>query len=324
MKRKERSRSRRERSSSRSRRDDSTPEPEAATERPKRRSVKTKKSSNEKLVLEEPKEDLLQPKLPEVEEESSKSAETIRAPTTPVNEVPKQKSPVPSDVVEIEELKSEEPTEPSTPVAEVPPLEPTAPSTPTTPTAPQVLTKSGTFDKIEDKPLDEEKPTKPMERRKSKIFETAEKFNKIATPEAQPKPQPKKMILAGVKVSDAKKAYERRSSLASSANIIRGSASRKSLSGESSTSPPPSDDTKFSLASSVALNKLVENVERLSRMEDEKEKENNVEKVEAQVKHSPEKVLEVKKEPNVEEAQRPDDEARKKVRNAVKVSRVAR
>lgn len=281
--------------------------------------MKTKKSSNEKLVLEEPKEELLQPKLTEVDEESSKSAETIRAPTTPVNEVPKEKSPVPSDVVVIEEIQ---PDEPSTPVAEVPVLEPTAPSTPPTPPTP-VETKPNIPDITEEKPVEEEKPTKPMERRKSKIFETAEKFNKIATPEAQPKPQPKKMILAGVKVSDAKKAYERRSSLASSSNIIRGSASRKSLSGESSMSPPPSDDTKFSLASSVALNKLVENVERLSKLEDEKEKEINIEKAETQVKSSPEKVLEVKNEHNVEEAQHQDDEARKKVRNAVKVSRVA-
>ncbi|XP_046667176.1 NUAK family SNF1-like kinase 1 isoform X2 [Homalodisca vitripennis] len=330
VKRKERSRSRRERSSSRSRRDDSTPEPDSVSEKPKRRSVKSKKSSSEGLVLEQPKEEVLQPKIAEVEEDLAKSSETILAPTTPVDEVPKAKSPVPSDEVVIEEIKSEEPETPSTPVHEVfkqpSPLASPVPTTPTTPTQPMAFSLPA--EKIEDKTPEEEKPTKPMERRKSKIFETAEKFNKIGTAEAQPKPQPKKMVLPGVKVSDAKKAYERRSSLASSTNFIRGSASRKSLSGESSLSPPAVEDAKFSLASSVALNKLVENVERLSKMEDEKEKEkeSSVEtptetKVPEQPpKPSPERIIEVKREePKVEESAKPEEETRKKVKTAIQV-----
>lgn len=310
-----------------------TPEPDSSTEKPKRKSVKTKKSSNEKLVVEDPKEELLQPKIAEVDEDLAKSSETILAPLTPVEEVPKPKSPVPSDKVVIEEMNLEEASEPTTPVAETPKQESPAASVASTPVSKSV--PPAVSEKCEEKQPDEEKPTKPMERRKSKIFETAEKFNKISTPDTQPKPQPKKMILPGVKVSDAKKAYERRSSLASSTSLIRGSSSRRSLSGESNASSPPADEAKFSLASSVALNKLVEDVERLSKLEDEKEKEiekqKSVEKIEVYkdaekpVKSSPEKIVEVKKEvvkndeSKKEEATKTDDDARKKVRNAVQV-----
>lgn len=331
VKKRERSRSRRERSSSRSRKDDSTPEPDSSTEKPKRKSVKTKKSSNEKLVVEDPKEELLQPKIAEVDEDLAKSSETILAPLTPVEEVPKSKSPVPSDKVVIEEMNLEEASEPTTPLAEAPKQESPTASVASTPVSKSV--PPAVSDKCDEKQPDEEKPTKPMERRKSKIFETAEKFNKISTPDTQPKPQPKKMILPGVKVSDAKKAYERRSSLASSTSLIRGSSSRRSLSGESNASSPPADEAKFSLASSVALNKLVEDVERLSKLEDEKEmeKQKSVEKTEVHkdaekpVKSSPEKIVEVKKEivkndeSKKEEATKTDDDARKKVRNAVQV-----
>ncbi|XP_054276428.1 NUAK family SNF1-like kinase 1 isoform X2 [Macrosteles quadrilineatus] len=318
VKRKERSRSRRERSSSRSRRDDSTPEPDSVSEKPKRKSVKSRKSREEAQVVEEPKEEMLQPKIAEVDEELAKSSETILAPVTPVDEAPKPKSPVPSDEVVIEEVKSlsEELTTPTPLTAE--PAKPPSPAPPAgvKPSATVILEKT----EEKEKPAEEEKPSKPMERRKSKIFETAEKFNKIGTAEAQPKPQPKKVVLPGVKVSDYKKAYERRSSLASSTtNFVRGSASRKSLSGESSISPPPVDDTKFSLASTVALNKLVENVEKLSKMEDEKEKAESEER-KAEKKASPEKVVEVKKEETkTDKGVKVEDDTRKKVKNAVQV-----
>lgn len=271
-KRKERSRSRRERSSSRSRREESTPEPDSSSEKPKRKSVKGKKSRKE-TAIEHKEEELLQPKIIEAEEDLMRSSETIVAPTTPVEEVPKPKSPVPSDKVVIEELKSNESSIsqiPSFPVSKDPSL--VLPKTPTQ----TVLAEPVTVERVDDNINDEGKPAKPVERRKSKIFETAEKFNKITT-DVQVKPQPKKVVLPGVKVSDAKKAYERRSSLASSANFIRGSSSRKSLSGESSMSSPPIDDSKSLLASSVALNKLVESVERMSKFDDENEMQNILE-----------------------------------------------
>lgn len=75
----------------------------------------------------------------------------------------------------------------------------------------------------------------------------AEKFNGAG---AQPnkKSPSKKIILPGINVDGARKEFERRSSL------VGGSASPKK---PSSASPSPPDDA-FPLASTVALNKLVE------------------------------------------------------------------
>ncbi|XP_066997071.2 uncharacterized protein Nuak [Anabrus simplex] len=60
-------------------------------------------------------------------------------------------------------------------------------------------------------------PARPMERRRSKIFETAEKFNNLLSGSSEPKSptteKPKKVFIPGVKVSDAKRAFERKSSL---------------------------------------------------------------------------------------------------------------
>lgn len=56
-------------------------------------------------------------------------------------------------------------------------------------------------------------PAKPVERRRSKIFETAEKFNQLAsTPENE---KPKKIFIPGVNVGGAKRAFERKASLSS-------------------------------------------------------------------------------------------------------------
>lgn len=173
--------------------------------------------------------------------------------------------------------------------------------------------------------LSEEIPTKPIERRRSKIFETAEKFNNIAAKEPVKTPI-KKVILPGVKVSDAKKAYERRSSLVNSSTILRASSSRKSISGESSVSPQE-PDTNFMLASSVALNKLVESVEKMSRFEkdeDNKVVSNDRMTVEPEKKQSPEKIIQIKREDDV--ANKNDtnkvenEEPTTKMRNAVQVS----
>lgn len=56
-------------------------------------------------------------------------------------------------------------------------------------------------------------PTKPVERRRSKIFETAEKFNQLASPAESEKP--KKIFIPGVNVGGAKRAFERKASLSS-------------------------------------------------------------------------------------------------------------
>lgn len=54
---------------------------------------------------------------------------------------------------------------------------------------------------------------KPVERRRSKIFETAEKFNQLASTTESEKP--KKIFIPGVNVGGAKRAFERKASLSS-------------------------------------------------------------------------------------------------------------
>ncbi|KAL6432857.1 hypothetical protein ACFW04_006307 [Cataglyphis niger] len=56
-------------------------------------------------------------------------------------------------------------------------------------------------------------PIKPVERRRSKIFETAEKFNQLASTAENEKP--KKIFIPGVNVGGAKRAFERKASLSS-------------------------------------------------------------------------------------------------------------
>lgn len=290
VKKKEKSKSRRERSSSRSRRDESTPEPDSGTEKPKRRSVKaSKKKSNDTVVLEETKEEE-ETKAKEdtvIEEDLSKPPETSLEPAVPVSdEVAKDKTLTPSECVAVENPK-------------------------------EVIDE-----KVEEKKGEDAKETisKPVERRKSKIFETAEKFNNIVEPA---KPVQKKVIIPGVKVSDAKKAYERKSSLASSGSIVRGSPSRKSVSGESNLTSPEAEE-RFSLASSVNLNKLVESVERMSEFEDKAvdgDTNNNV-----NIVNEPEEKLksiettgEPREEDNRNEEELSNVESNKKVKNAVQV-----
>ncbi|KAK6638464.1 hypothetical protein RUM43_006731 [Polyplax serrata] len=74
--------------------------------------------------------------------------------------------------------------------------------------------------------------SKPVERRKSKIFETAEKFmtNDQKSPSQE---KPKKVYIPGVKVSDFAKAFERKSSIPT-ATPLKSSPSKKAMSKESS------------------------------------------------------------------------------------------
>lgn len=72
-------------------------------------------------------------------------------------------------------------------------------------------------------------PSKPVERRRSKIFETAEKFNMLAgaEPKSPTSEKPKKVFIPGVKVSDAKRAFEKKSSSAVSVPSLAKSSSSK-------------------------------------------------------------------------------------------------
>lgn len=81
---------------------------------------------------------------------------------------------------------------------------------------------------VPDTPEDPE-PPRSTERRKSKIFETAEKFNNLANTERKGSivDKPKKIHIPGVKVSDAKAAFERKSSITSSTTSVPTTADRK-------------------------------------------------------------------------------------------------
>lgn len=79
----------------------------------------------------------------------------------------------------------------------------------------------GDFKKLKERamsldfePLTEQMvPAKPTERRRLKIFETAKKFNQLASPVETEKP--KKIFIPGVNVGGAKRAFERKASLSS-------------------------------------------------------------------------------------------------------------
>lgn len=75
-------------------------------------------------------------------------------------------------------------------------------------------------------------PTKPIERRRSKIFETAEKLQNMAKgSEIAPKvvEKPKKIFIPGVNVGGFKKEFERKASLTSSAPLLKNTSSVKNI-----------------------------------------------------------------------------------------------
>ncbi|XP_015108820.1 uncharacterized protein LOC107035762 [Diachasma alloeum] len=65
-------------------------------------------------------------------------------------------------------------------------------------------------------------PAKPTERRRSKIFETAEKFNQLASSASMEPDKAKKIFIPGVNVGGAKRAFERKASLSSIAPPAAG------------------------------------------------------------------------------------------------------
>ncbi|XP_044742368.1 probable serine/threonine-protein kinase MARK-C [Chrysoperla carnea] len=74
-------------------------------------------------------------------------------------------------------------------------------------------------------------PTKPIERRRSKIFETAEKFQNMASSNDQKTnlpEKPKKIFIPGVNVGGFKQAFERRASLTNS-SPVKTSLSKKTV-----------------------------------------------------------------------------------------------
>ncbi|RZF32011.1 hypothetical protein LSTR_LSTR007089 [Laodelphax striatellus] len=185
--------------------------------------------------------------------------------------------------------------------------------------------------KTDDKKPEDDKPKPSMERRKSKIFETAEKFCQLQQ-ESSVKPPPKKVFLPGVKVSDAKKAYERKSSLATSRDSVVRPASRRnsaaeSLSRRGSVADCGDFDRKFSLASTVALNKLVEDADE--NKEAKQSKEETVKPVLEEKKSADKIVGDVKAKPKASTPEKAKEKSVsppadntiqvKKIQNAVQV-----
>lgn len=90
------------------------------------------------------------------------------------------------------------------------------------------------------------------------MFEVAEKFNAAnekPTTTKKTSPPPKKIILPGINVDGARKEFERRSSLVAGSGGGSGTTQPKRQPSLSQSTPT---DESFPLASTVALNKLVE------------------------------------------------------------------
>jgi hypothetical protein len=109
-------------------------------------------------------------------------------------------------------------------------------------------------------------PTKPVERRRSKIFENADKFNIFlggSDPRSPTAEKPKKVFIPGVKVSDYKQAFERRSSLSSSSlpTPVKNSPSKKAVEQNSKIIPTKSSSCDNG---NVDASRAVKDVERNS------------------------------------------------------------
>lgn len=77
-------------------------------------------------------------------------------------------------------------------------------------------------------------PTKPIERRRSKIFETAEKLQNLAKGnDSVPKvvEKPRKITLTGVSVGGFKKEFERKASLTNTTPLLKNTNSVKNING---------------------------------------------------------------------------------------------
>lgn len=111
-------------------------------------------------------------------------------------------------------------------------------------------------------------PTKHVERRRSKIFENADKFNIFLSgsdPKSPTTEKPKKVFIPGVKVSDYKQAFERRSSLSSTSLPVpvKNSSSKKAVEQNSKNIPTKSSSSD---SGNVDTPKTLKDVERSSNV----------------------------------------------------------
>uniref|UniRef100_A0A6P7GS24 CBL-interacting serine/threonine-protein kinase 3-like n=1 Tax=Diabrotica virgifera virgifera TaxID=50390 RepID=A0A6P7GS24_DIAVI len=151
---------------------------------------------NKENVVERPKEEVKEQEPPKTEGKKAEAKapakkKTVKKVLTDKNENTNTEAPV----VELEKPKKEE----------TPPKETKEPSP--------------------------EQPSKPIERRRSRIFEAAEKFQNLISPtEAKPTvtEKPKKILIPGVSVDGFKKEFERKASLTSSTPVkVKGALNKK-------------------------------------------------------------------------------------------------
>ncbi|KAL1509473.1 hypothetical protein ABEB36_004199 [Hypothenemus hampei] len=141
----------------------------------------------------------------------------------------------------------------------------------------------------------------PTERRKSRIFEAAEKFQSLISPtetkSAAPFDKPKKILLPGVSVDGFKKEFERKSSLTSSTpvKLKSNSVPKKTL-----IDKQKSEEEKVEPASGKTITNVLES----------KQLENQVPKTELKVENDASKK---------QEAGKTEDARQDKVKNAVSI-----
>ncbi|KAL3267878.1 hypothetical protein HHI36_007019 [Cryptolaemus montrouzieri] len=133
-----------------------------------------------------------------------------------------------------------------------------------------------------------EVPTKPVERRRSRIFEAAEKFQNMMSPSETPKTpidKPKKIIIPGVSVDGFKKEFERKASLTSSSvPKLKSETPKKSLGVEKQKSvdsspstvvpPQPVEEKKVEQKKEAAEEKVIDDSKAVIK-DDRKEQVRN-------------------------------------------------
>ncbi|XP_060529712.1 uncharacterized protein LOC132704063 isoform X2 [Cylas formicarius] len=137
--------------------------------------------------------------------------------------------------------------------------------------------ENGTSSKEENVAKAEESaqaPSKPIERRRSRIFEAAEKFQNMMSPtETKPVPveKPKKITIPGVSVDGFKKEFERKASLTSSAAPkLKTAPVKKTLIDKQQSSEDKDEETADKTVNGESLPKVTEKPQ-----DDRKEKVKN-------------------------------------------------
>lgn len=111
---------------------------------------------------------------------------------------------------------------------------------------------------------------KPVERRRSKIFETAEKFNQLSSTVENEKP--KKIFIPGVNVGGAKRAFERKASLSSVTTSLPTKASASKVIIDVSTNKEGEKDEQKQALEDRGDREIVAGEEKLDKRDEAKKR----------------------------------------------------